>query len=393
MQRATVAVKLQKKFLLKKFLSEIKKKKPLFDKLNSFTTLNKNLLVLNKDAKFDELRKLLINKKYMQDIDKILNYHYRCYGVHKNIAPKLNSRLFLVSWMLVSFPEFMMDIPDPSVKEVTSSQMDQYPYDIYYIMKDFIFYVNLLCNNDINDKEILRKFKKMFNKYSNAVTYFLSRDKSEQIQKLLNEFVNINKTIMGIKNSKKYDDEQKEESIKVITETKKKVANHLTKLDSGINLNDLEIQSQVHDSIEKNMEKAMHDILVLDIQNKKFSYFSKFIDDITDHLTKLGAHKIDTNFKDKIDKDFIIQKMTYLSMEHTHIHSYGDYLVHIINNLQAPVSVDDTKANWENMKQEIDCKHQLLGKLVIFILQEIKIIYETIANIDTLMNNELLGDQ
>ena len=81
---------------------------------------------------------------------------------------------------------------------------------------------------------MIRKFKKSFNKYSNAINYFLRRDKNEQIQMLLNEFVEINKTIKEIKKSEKYPNEEyREKCIETITFTKNKIASHLKKLDSN----------------------------------------------------------------------------------------------------------------------------------------------------------------
>jgi gas vesicle protein len=389
MELKTVVIKIQRKFLAKKFISEVKKYKKLFDELNKFTTQPQHLFDNEKqqDINFCEMRHTLVKKDNINAINKILSLMYRCLGEDKLIAPRIDARKFMIGWMIVSFPEFMMEIKDPENKE----KKDQYPYDIYLIIKDFIFYTNLLHKINNPTKEILRIFKKSLNKYSNAVNYFLKRDKNEQIQKLLNEFANINKTISNIKKSKKYTDEdQRHDCIETITKTKTKIATHLKKLDSGIDICDLEVQSQIHNAIEENMEKAMCDILINDIENKKFNYFSKFIDDVSNQMIHLGAKKIDSGFESKIDKDFIIQKMTYLDTEHKHIVEYGDYMINIINNLQSPITVDTTKDAWEKIKTDTDCKNQLLGKLVVFTLKELKDIYETIDNLNTLASTSLM---
>jgi hypothetical protein len=404
MEKAIILI--QRKFLLKKLLFEFKKNKNIFDELNYFISLHKNinLFGIDKDKKFNELKMMLIKKDNIAAIDKILFLLYRVYGEDKLIAPKIDSRKFMIGWMINSFPEFMLDIKDPEnnmnknqhvfeINAKTCAKKDiflAYPYDIYLIINDFIFYVNLIINTNYNN-EIMRKFKKNFNKYSNAINYFLKRDKNEQIQKLLIEFANINKTIKDIRKSKKYqDEEQRQECIETIAKTKSKIANHLKKLDSGIDIGDLEIQSQIHEAIENNMEKAICDILINDIKNKKFSYFSKFIDDVSNQMIQLGAKNIDSDFENKIDKDFIIQKMTYLNTEHKHIIEYGDYIVNIINNLQSPIDIETTKEEWDKLKNGTECKSELLGRLVIFILKEIKMIYETIDNLNTI--NEALCD-
>lgn len=372
----------QKKFLQKKFLLELKKYKNIIKNLNSFLPSETNIDLFNKEKyqnkKFNELKMYLIKKDNIIAINKILSLLYRAFGEDSKIAPKINSRKFMIGWMIVSFPEFMLDIKDFD----NNLKKNQYPYDIYWIIKDFIYYVDLLLQIiDASNppKELIRKFKINLNKYSNAINYFLIRNKNEQIQKLLIEFSNINQTINEIKKSNKYQDEKhRQECIEIIIQTKNKIANHLKKLDSGIDINDLEIQSQIYNAIENNMEKAMCDILINDIKTKKFSYFSKFIDDVTNQMIHLGAKKIDSDFENKIDKDFIIQKMTYLNTEHKHIVEYGDYIVNIINNLQSPITINATKEEWNKLKTETDCKNELLGMLVIFILKEIKLIYETI---------------
>jgi hypothetical protein len=142
-------IKIQQRFLLKKFLFELNKNKQMFNELNAFIN---NPLLIDKDKQFDLLKNLLLTKKYILNVDSILYYHYRLYGVHKEIAPKLNSRLFLIAWMLVSFPEYLMNITN-----INNNQKEQYPYDIYYITKDFIYYINLLCETTCN-QETMRKF-------------------------------------------------------------------------------------------------------------------------------------------------------------------------------------------------------------------------------------------
>jgi hypothetical protein len=316
--------------------------------------------------------------------NSFLNSLYRYFSCDKKIAPKINSRKFMIGWMIVSFPEFLLSIKNPSKDEEFHKKMNLYPYDIYIIAKDLIDNINILIKNSTTNinKEKIRKFKKSFNKYSNAINYFLQRDKSEQIQMLLTEFININKTIKEIRDSNKYPNiEHKEECIKTITLTKKKIASHLKKLDSNIDMTDLEIQSQIYDAIENNMERAICDILVNDIENKKFSYFSNFIDEVAKQMINLGAKKVDSDFEIKINKDVIIQKLAYLEIEHQHILDYGDYMVYIINNLQSPVSIENTREMWENLKSNSNEKSELLGKMIIFILKEIKMIYETIADI------------
>jgi hypothetical protein len=383
---------IQKKFLLRKFLLEIKKCEDLFNKMNIYIKPPEYINYFNQekqmDERFSELQNILMSKQNIDLVNSLLQLLYRCLGCDKKIAPKINSRKFMIGWMIISFPEFILNIKDPTKDEEKFKTIYQYPYpypyDIYFISKELINRINALRQNEIKNinKEKIHHFKKSFNKYSNAINYFLQRDKSEQIQKLLNEFISINKTIKDIRNSERYPNiEYKEECIKTIILTKKKIASHLKKLDSNINIDDLEIQSQIHDAIENNMEKAICDILIDDIENKKFSYLSKFIDDIINQMINLGAKKVDDDFELKMNKDAIIQKIAYLEIEYQHIENYGDYIVDIINKLQAPISVSNTCDMWCDLKNECSEKNELLGKMIIFILKEIKMIYENIEDI------------
>jgi hypothetical protein len=384
MERAVTFV--QKTFLYKKFLIEVEKCSGLFEKLNTYTKPPQYINYFNVEKqmneRFEELRGILMLKQNINLANSFLNSLYRYFSCDKKIAPKINSRKFMIGWMIVSFPEFLLSIKNPSKDEEFHNKMNLYPYDIYIIAKDLIDNINVLLKNSTINKEKIRKFKKSFNKYSNAINYFLQRDKSEQIQMLLTEFININKTIKEIRDSNKYPNiEHKDECIETITLTKKKIASHLKKLDSNIDISDLEIQSQIYDAIENNMERAICDILVNDIENKKFSYFSNFIDEAAKQMINLGAKKVDADFEIKINKDVIIQKLAYLEIEHQHILDYGDYMVYIINKLQSPVSIENTREMWENLKNNSNEKSELLGKMIIFILKEIKMIYETIADI------------
>jgi hypothetical protein len=377
-----IIIMIQKKFLQKKFVKELKKNIKNFDVLNFYTIEPQyiNLLdpVKQKDNLFCELRKKLLSKQLINEISILLDSYYRYYGFDNKIAPKINSKKLLVSWMIISFPEFILSIKNP--RNEKNKNGDIYPYDIFWISNDFLENLNSLLINKITN-ENLRKFNKSFNKYSNAINYFLQRDKNEQIQSLLTEFINLNKTIKDIENSEKYpNEESKNDSIKMITDTKLKIAKYLKKLDSDITLDDLEIQSKLHDEIEKNMEKALCDILLKDIKNKKFSYLSNFIDETTKKMIDLGAHKIDNQFEKKIDKDIIIKKIAFLEIEYQDIIQYGDYMIHIINNLQAPDSIYDTQYEWENIKSNYTEKNELLCNMLIFILKEIKEIYYAIQD-------------
>jgi hypothetical protein len=336
-------IKIQNLFLKKKIHSNFTKNTKLFYQLDKYT-LDEN----ENEKKFIEIRKILCNKDNINNAQLLLDSVYRYYKIYDNIAPKINSRKFLIAWMIVSLPEFMMQIKKPK------EYKNEYPVDIYFICQDLVKYTSNFLKKSSNEN--LRKFKKIFNVYSNAINYFLARDKHEDVQKLVVEYININKTIDGIKQSKKYDDNQKESCIKVITGTKDKILQHLKKLDSGIDISDLEILSKIYDLVEANMEKALFDILLSDIKTRKLHYFNVLINKIIDKLQIK---------EDKFNKNQLMQKITYGNLTSEEI---SDYFNVFISQVQ---SNEDISEMWSEIKNKytdiIDC----LASMLILIFRSI----------------------
>lgn len=368
---------LQRNFLKRNLRKKLDECKNILNEMTVYTLPPQHINMFDpekqKDQRFRELQIIMKNPSNIRKFNALLSSIYRLTGSNKDIAPKINGRKLITAWLIVSFPEYILEIVKPDNKD----KENEYPYDIFFISESLIDNLNFISSGNMYN-EAIRKFKKSLNKYSNAVNYFLLRDKSEMIQKLINEYINMNKTIKGIEDSDKYSEDEKNQSISIISKSKETIVSHLKKLDSDINLPDLEIQSQIQDAFTSNMEKALTDILIKDIENKKFSHFGKVVDEITNNLLRLGASKIDGEFKDRMDTEFIIQKMSYLNTTKSDIEDYGDYIIKIINQLQAPIDIDETNDKWDQMKFYIDDNCELLGKLISFVSKEIQTIISKI---------------
>ena len=338
MEKINIILKLQKNFLLKKFYKSIAVNSRLFYLLDSYTVLGQE----QTDKRFCELQRILVSSQHLKNITEFINTLYRYYEIDDKVAPKINARKFLIAWLIVSFPEFTIDIKRPNENK------DQYPIDIYFICQDMISYTYLLLTK--KTKEDLRKFKKAFNKYSNAINYFLARDKHEHVRKLINEFIDIDKTIDGINKSTKYNQEEKDASIAVISKTKNKIATHLKKIDSTIELGYLETISKIYYSVEDNMEKAMIEILIKDIETKKLTYLEKLLSEIR---IKVGDFD-----------NTIIQQIGYGSLTYDQVSNFGDQLVFMTDNNE---KVD----LWYDIKSQSYVSNELLARLIVILLKEI----------------------
>ncbi|ATZ80212.1 hypothetical protein BMW23_0153 [Bodo saltans virus] len=369
----------QKLFLLKRFIHELHDCRRLFNKLNSYEKNKKYINFFEPEKSnimsFEELKKELLDKSNIMKISNLLKKYYRYYIIDPNVTQKINSRKFLIAWMIVLFPEYTLEII-PNEK-----QIDIFPHDIYFISKEFI--KTLFVTN--NNKESIRKFNKIFIQYVNAINYFLMKDKNSLMQKLLNDFIELNKSIEIVKNDNKYVKDLKETYILELVKLKKQIGGQLKKINSGISFDDLEIYSKIYCNVEntvtKNMKRAYYDVLLKDIQEKKFIFFGNTIDEISKYLNILGAVKIDEHFNTKIDKGLLIQKLSHLKIEFKDIVDYGNYIVHIINNLESPISTIDTNMKWEDLIENIDDKYELLTRMLIFFFDEIKQIFNDINNL------------
>jgi hypothetical protein len=210
-------------------------------------------------------------------------------------------------------------------------------------------------------------------------------DKTRIIQRLLNEFINLHKSLDDIKTNKKYVKDIKETYIVETTKLKRVVANQLKKIHSNVTFEDLEVYSKIYCGVEntvtKNIKRAYYDLLLRDVQEKKFIFLGNIMDEITKYLNILGAEKIDESFNTKMDKEFLLQKMTHLKIEYKDIVDYGNYIVYIINKLESPINVINTNMKWEELIENIDDKYELLAKMMIFLFDEVRSIIDDINNL------------
>ena len=365
---------IQKKFLYGRFINQLEATQQLISDLNKTNNT------------FESLQKLLINKNNIKTINLLLNKLYRVIKIRPEIAFQINCRELLCAWMIVLFPETIL-----SKEKSTIIDDNTYPNDIYHVANNFINKLELLIKNPYN-LNVKRLFIKHFNQYSNAITYFLERDKKEKLYRLIKEYYDITATLITVSDSKKYDNMTKEECLNEIKKSRSIIFKNIKQLDNSIDENNLASYATIEYLREKRLNELQYDILRNDIRDKKFMFFNMIIEDIKSRLIKLNAHKkINKDgtplfMENLLNSDELIRKITYSTISTLDITKFGEYLKNIINELQAPIAVTETNEIWNEIFTiySIKSTEEYIAKILHFILDEIYKIYQTIKSIATL---------
>ena len=372
--------------MFKKFISTLKNNKNIINELNNFLESPKYINFFNpendNELRFQKLKNILVSHNNISKFQILINSFYKFHKVSPNIATKIDAKKLMSAWMIVGFPEFVL-----GKSKVNISNENIYPDDIYLIACKMITNLNYLIEHKSNyNDEHVRMFLKSMNQYSNALYYFINRDKLEQLEKLILEYSDINATSNLILNCNNYTDDVKEESVNVLNNTKDMIFKYIQKLDKNITKENLELFSSLSLLKEQKIEEVQYNILLEDIRSKQLFFLKKVIDEIKVNLVKLGSEKTTNgyNLNEIIDSDFIIRLIAYKKiLTGDDINNYGDYLIKIINELQAPISVNDTNDKWNILKNNNIDPDEHLAKMLFMILLEIKTIKETIINLDT----------
>lgn len=399
--KLSLVLKIQKNFLLKKILAYHKSHKmtTLLSNLNDYVNRKQDKYtslfsgeidqLVKLEQQYSALQKFIINK----DIKKIvfdwlaLFHRFKRFENFDGIV-KMNENKFLISWMIVSFPEFVLGKKQEILeKSILDGKTVDFPDDIYLISKKFI---NAVSVTNID----LKSFVKIADQYLSALNYFLERDKITEIQKCVGEYHQMNLTKSMISKSEKHEDSEKQTMIQSISKTQNKIIAFIQKLDKTIGKNEIELFSALA-TIEMNqMKNEKYKILLDDIESKKLIYFRIVIDELKMFLLKLGGNKTKSGFnlEEVLDSDFIARMISHglekFSVED--VNRYGNYIVSIINELEAPVTVVDTNEKWDRMK--FDCVEKNISsashltKMLFFSFDKLMEINDSIQSLGTMID-------
>ena len=330
---------------------------------------------------YDNMTKFLQNKDVISNVDSLIKRLERYHPAESNIVSAiLTTKKFLIAWLIVAFPEFVLERNRENL-----SESNGYPDEIYFISKNFIDQFNLLMTNKKTNK-IEQSFRKSMNIYCNAINYFLNKDKIAYVNKLILEWLETYETLGLMKDSKKYPtEEEKKKCIMAVLKTKQKITTYLTKFVPEITEDKLKQYANLIARVSATIVDSEKGILVDDIKTKKYVVLKQIIDMIKNNIISLAQ-----SYKDSVDiylnSDSIVETMNHLTTNA--VNQYGDYLIDIINKLEAPVNVSLTNEKWIKLKSK-ECHYDIetyMTEMIFLILNEIKLIKENIVNIYTMIS-------
>ena len=387
---ANINVSIQKLWLLYKLRKELYNITPLINSLFEFTHPPEIINMFNPEItyneRFEKCSKILTNKDNIKQTIKFMRALYKVKKIDPEIAPKIMAREFLSCWMIVSFP-----VETIGKKVETINNIDEYPDDIYFVSKELIEKLNIWKQNPKNN-ENKRLLFKQFNKYSNAITYFMQRDKEENTFKLIREYCDITKTIFEIKSSRKYSEDEK---VSIICEIKKTQNIIYTNLQtySRIDRKELDVRATLSIVIGEKLEEEHYKLLLEDITSKKLEHLPNVINEIKHELVKLNATKTSDgkNINEILDAELLSNIIKNTTLELSSVKLYGNYLIGIITQLQSFEATHQTTINWTNLYTEYDNgqennSSEYLAKMLFLIMKEIRDIKENIINVSALLN-------
>lgn len=379
--------KIQYFYLKKKFITDFKKKKYIF--CNLFDLINRDNII-NITNKFDNTTTYIRKKEIINEIDIILKSYYRMLNnISSNnndidvISFQLNSRIFLSLFIIYGFPEFTLSIK----KKDINNNINNINYDIYKLSEELIKNINVFLENSYNN-EILRKFIKSINMYSNCFMMWINHDKINKINELYNEWYGIQETINDIEESDKYDDEQKKNSIQTLNNSQNNLIKLIKKINPNFDIKHLKLYSSLSTKLKKNFEKSYWDLLKNDLEKKELSLLKNILLDIQNNIINLRKtnSKFINEFKEQYDIELIIQIIQNNLFCKEYLLNYSEFIIKNIIDMQAPIRNKNTLDGWNNIKKNIENLNMNSSVPIVlkFILNNINDIKKDILNLKIL---------
>lgn len=363
------------------------------------------------------------------------------------IACQISPRDFLCSFMFMGFPEFILLKSPLELRKEMGTTIQYAIYDLsrrmigsWGLIMDIQDKIevnaeklnntnltednkNELCNCyeklKYSQREMLRKFIKNLNMYSNCYASFKEADRVQKIQEAVQRWYYLEKNRTMIITSKRYNKDQKKSSIAVFEKDQEKLCNLIKKIDPTFDFTYLDKYKTLLDKIEFNMDKSFWDSLEEDIQSDECVMFSKLIKEIHDELLSLFPHKNPTSekkesekvpldrlrenfynkfnrdkmkkeFEDKFDVDFIRQMAQNKAYTSEQFIGLADYVLSIIKELQAPARTLGMMGEWNDLGAKMvdgtyDTREKQGVQIIKFLLEELHNIKDHIIATQTMM--------
>ncbi len=378
--------RLQDLFLKKRFLKELGTNRTLLLQLiehtNGSNNNNNNNSQIN--SKFNVLTKMLSEKNTVKKINSLLNTYYRYVIKSCNsfelVSQKLDARKFLCCFVMKGFPQFVLSAPAHKLLESRQS----YDYDIYTMSTSMI---NLLSDLLLKKttSELLTKFIKSINMYSNALNIYLYVDRCRKIDELAKQWYEVEKTREEVQTSKAYSDNDKKNVITILNKSSDKIINLLNIVDKNFNKEYLVNYKKLADKLNTSIRASYWNVLTDELKSQNYDMLFKLIDEIRTQLVmlKLNNEKYKEDLYEHLDTDFIRQKIENGLMTVHELLKYGDYMVSKVSELTSASQDKILHNEWAEIKQDVvsgklDTFEKVVATMLQFVLDKINYIKDDI---------------
>lgn len=347
---------LQLRFLRRRFLKSLATCGTLMGKFSAFkaqklATDPKSLTYARDlDRLYRQVTAYVSNRGVLESVSRMLTRYYRWISrddpsYHTRIAPKLDARKFLSSFVISLFPEFTLEA-DHNTLVTTKQGLN---YDVYILANEVTTLMGAVVAGPDPDPGKLGTLSKMINSYSNAFSLFLSQDRIKKVDELVARYRDLEGTIAEVSRSNRYATDQKETIIKNLREEQTMTIACVKRTDPDFDLKILDQYTRVADQFERTMKQCYWDVLEADIVKGDYTFLVQVLGEIKSDIIQL--HKSSAKELDEyIDTDFIRQKLDHNVMQFADFVALADYLVAKILALQAPVRNPETRDTWSAIK-------------------------------------------
>lgn len=326
---------------------------------------------IGKTDSFESLSKLLCNKKLLNCTQLFLNRLFRVTNFEKFI----DSRYFLSAFMITRYPEDILG------KQNTSD------IQMLTIAKEVITrFQQLECRN-----EPIRKFCKALLIFNTVFTLWKIVDSDSIINLLLQQFITTDNVIESMKNSTKYDPENKLECINFLEKQKVDLQQKAHSIDKSV---DLKAYKKLHSQIEEKYKKTYWDLLIDDLKNNKFDLLEKNLLEIRDSICALLPNRKDLqdDIKDRFDIELITQMALNNAFSLSSFINYCDYIISLVISLHSAEQAVKEKEKWEQLKLLIPEQEnylEMLPTVLMMILRMIEEIQDGVQLFNYMVKNKI----
>jgi len=382
MNKNSICSLIVKKYQLHKIKETLNLMKPNIKLLNNFIDLRLQpapLTMIKSDwinKNYDELTKFLFNKILLQQVNDFINQYNKFYKIDENIRSLLTSKKILSIWLILAFPEFIIDT---NLEKININNQD-YKTDLYVLTKELHNNLMLLLDN-YDNKELIRKFNKKLNLYINSLDYYLKINKREKLNTYIKEWIDIEKSINLINTSNKYNNYEKEQATNILINSKQLIEKYINMFtDNSENIyTKLKEIALYQINLDNNLKLSMDNILNLELKNNNYENLKKILEQIKIFI--LSFTKTPENIVNElIDIEYIIQLIKHDVLTINEINTFG---LSLLNNICLAGSISLNEQQLKEWNEIIinykDDYKLIIGKLLRLSLESISLIIEEIA--------------